>query len=66
MFDALLTSVVHKSEWSASRPGCFTLGTAPTVIAGDWADLTAGLSSLEKRKHIVASVGKRMKKNLTF
>jgi hypothetical protein len=33
---AFLTSVVDGSEWSASRPECFTIGGKP-VVPAEWA-----------------------------
>jgi hypothetical protein len=44
-----LTSVLAGDEWSASRPGRFTLGTS---WIGGWVDARAGLDDLEKRKFL--------------
>jgi hypothetical protein len=42
-------------EWSASRPGCFTLGErAPgTHWIGGWVGPRAGLGDMEKRKFFI-------------
>jgi hypothetical protein len=46
-----LTSVLVGGEWSASRPGCFTLGERAPV-AHWWVDSRAGLEDVEKRKFV--------------
>jgi hypothetical protein len=49
-----LTSALVGGEWSASRPGRFTLGErAPdTHWIGGWVDPRAGLDNVEKRKYL--------------
>jgi hypothetical protein len=49
---AFLTSAVDGDEWSASRPGRFTLGerTSGTHFIGGWASPRAGLDAVMKRK----------------
>jgi hypothetical protein len=47
-----LTTTLDRGEWSASRPGIFTVGdTAPgTNWTGGWVDLRLCLDASEKRK----------------
>jgi hypothetical protein len=45
-----LTSVLAGGEWSASRPGCFTLDIH--WIEG-WVDYRVGLDDVEKRKFLI-------------
>jgi hypothetical protein len=54
-----LTTALHGSEWSASRPGRFTSGeTAPcTYCVGDWVGPRAGPDIMEKRKHLLPLPG---------
>jgi hypothetical protein len=49
---AFLYSALFGGEWSASRPGRFTLGErAPcTLWIGDWVGPRTGLEYVEKRK----------------
>jgi hypothetical protein len=49
-----LTSALGGDEWSASRPGRFTLGEkAPsTHWIGGWVDPRAGVDDMEKRKFL--------------
>jgi hypothetical protein len=49
-----LTSVLVGSEWSASRPCCFTPEEDPHHIhwIGVWVDPRAGLDDAEKRKFL--------------
>jgi hypothetical protein len=49
-----LASALVGGEWSASRPGRFTLGEgAPgTHWIGDWVGPRAGLDDVEKRKFL--------------
>jgi hypothetical protein len=44
-----LTSALAGSEWSASRPGRYTIGTH---WMGGWVDLRVGLDVVEKRKFL--------------
>jgi hypothetical protein len=46
------TSSLVRGEWSASRPGGFTLGERAngTHWIGGWVDFRAGLDDMEKRK----------------
>jgi hypothetical protein len=46
-----LTSALVGDEWSASRPGRFTLGQrAGTHLKGRWVGSRAGLGDVKKRK----------------
>jgi hypothetical protein len=47
-----LTSALGRGEWSASRPGRFTLGEIAlgTHWIGGWVGPRAGLDAVEKRK----------------
>jgi hypothetical protein len=49
-----LTSALAGGEWSASRPGCFTLGEkAPgTQEIEGWVNPRVGLDDVEKRKFL--------------
>jgi hypothetical protein len=49
---AFLTSALAGSEWSASRPGCFTPSerVPSTHWIGDWVGPSAGLDDVKKRK----------------
>jgi hypothetical protein len=50
-----LTSALAVGEWSASRPGRFTLGErAPgTHWIGGWVDPRAGLDNVKNRKFLI-------------
>jgi hypothetical protein len=49
-----LTLALAGSEWSASRPHCFTPGERDpgTHWMGGWVDPTAGLDDVEKREFL--------------
>jgi len=49
---AFLTSALDAGEWSASRPGCFTLGkrSSDTHWVGGWVGLGTSLDAVAKRE----------------
>jgi hypothetical protein len=49
-----LISALAGSEWSASRPGCFTHAerAADTHCIGGWVDPRAGLDDVKKRRFL--------------
>jgi hypothetical protein len=52
--NVFLTSALVEGEWSASRPGRFTLGkrASSTHWIGGWVGLRAGLDGMEKWKFL--------------